>query len=165
MTNDADAKQAPDEGLIRSLWQEARDLVKRLEGSSVQRLAIQAGEYKIEIERGLPAVGVMPSAAPVPLPGGGAPGATDGAPVSDDLAAIVAPLVGTFYRSPQPGAKPFVDEGAVVEKGQPVCIVEAMKIMNQVLAERRGRVAEIVAKEGDWVEYQQVLMYLEPVEE
>ena len=165
MTNDADAKQAPDEGLIRSLWQEARDLVKRLEGSSVQRLAIQAGEYKIEIERGAPTVAAAPSGSLAPAAGVGAPAAADGAPASDSRAAVVAPLVGTFYRAPQPGAKPFVEEGAVVEKGQPVCIVEAMKIMNQVLADRRGKVGEIVAKEGDWVEYQQVLMYLEPVEE
>ncbi|HZO28595.1 MAG TPA: acetyl-CoA carboxylase biotin carboxyl carrier protein [Chloroflexota bacterium] len=166
MTNDADARRAPDEELIRSLWQEARDLIKRLEGSSVQRLAIQAGEYKIEIERGLAAVAAVPSGAP-PLvsPGAGAPGVSDGTSIADDLAAIVAPLVGTFYRSPQPGAKPFVEEGTVVEKGQPVCIVEAMKIMNQVVADRKGRVAEIVANEGDWVEFQQVLLYLEPIEE
>ena len=166
MTNDADARPAPDEELIRSLWQEARDLIKRLEGSSVQRLAIQAGEYKIEIERGLPAAAAVASGVPAPPPpGAGAPVVSDGTSIADDLAAIVAPLVGTFYRSPQPGAKPFVEEGTVVEKGQPVCIVEAMKIMNQVVADRRGRVGEILAKDGDWVEFQQVLLYLEPIEE
>jgi acetyl-CoA carboxylase biotin carboxyl carrier protein len=163
MTNDADARPAPDEELIRSLWQEARDLIRGLEGSSVQRLAIQAGEYKIEIERGLAAVS---SGAPAPPPpGAGAPVISDGTSIADDRAAIVAPLVGTFFRSPQPGAKPFVEEGTVVEKGQPVCIVEAMKIMNQVVADRRGRVGEILAKDGDWVEFQQVLLYLEPIEE
>ena len=77
---------------------------------------------------------------------------------------VVAPLLGTFYRSPQPGAKPFVDEGDVVDRGQTVAIVEAMKIMNQVASEHSGRVAEILVKDGDWVEFQQVLMYLEPVE-
>ena len=77
---------------------------------------------------------------------------------------VVAPLLGTFYRSPQPGAKPFVEEGEVIDQGQPVAIVEAMKIMNQVASEHSGRVAEILVKDGDWVEFQQVLMYLEPVE-
>jgi acetyl-CoA carboxylase biotin carboxyl carrier protein len=164
MTNDA--RPAPDEELIRSLWQEARDLIKRLEGSSVQRLAIQAGEYKIEIERGLPAAAAVSSGVPAPPSlGAGAPVISDGTSIADDLAAIVAPLVGTFYRSSQPGAKPFVEEGTVVEKGQPVCIVEAMKIMNQVVADRRGRIGEILAKDGDWVEFQQVLLYLEPIEE
>lgn len=166
MTNEADTRRAPDEELIRSMWQEARDLIRRLEGSSVHRLAIQAGEYKIEIERGLPAAAAVPSGAPAVLPAGvGAPEVVAGTSVANNLAAVVAPLVGTFYRSPQPGAKPFVEEGTVVEKGQPVCIVEAMKIMNQVLADRRGRVAEILANDGDWVEFQQVLLYLEPVED
>jgi acetyl-CoA carboxylase biotin carboxyl carrier protein len=76
----------------------------------------------------------------------------------------VAPLVGTFFRSPKPGARPFVEVGDVVEQGQAVAIVEAMKIMNQVAAEHRGRVTEIVVKDGEWVEFQQTLMYLEPLE-
>ena len=164
MTKDTDASRSPDQEFIRSLWQEARDLIKRLEGSSVQRLSVQAGEYKIEIERGAPTVAAT-AAGPVPAPGVAAVPTTDGAPAADNRTPIVAPLVGTFYRSPQPGAKAFVEEGAVVDKGQPVGIVEAMKIMNQILADRRGRVAEIVAKDGDWVEYQQVLMYLEPIED
>jgi acetyl-CoA carboxylase biotin carboxyl carrier protein len=76
----------------------------------------------------------------------------------------VAPLVGTFYRAPQPGAKPFVEEGDIVDAGQTIGIVEAMKLMNQVNADQGGRVAEIVANDGDWVEFEQVLMYLEDVE-
>lgn len=157
-----DEKRAPNEDLIRSLWQEARDLVKRLEGSTVQRLTVSAGEYKIEIERGAP--------APVVTAAGAASGAIAAVPAAeaapaeaDNRIAVVAPLVGTFYRSPQPGAKVFVEEGDVVDKGATVCIVEAMKIMNQVSADQGGRVAEILAKDGDWVEYQQVLMYLEPI--
>ncbi len=75
---------------------------------------------------------------------------------------ILAPLVGTFYRAPEPGAKPFVEEGDVVDEGQSVAIVEAMKLMNQVVADQGGRVAEILVKDGDWVEFEQVLMYLEP---
>jgi|SRR5947209_5642754 len=156
-----DDKRAPDEELVRSLWQEARDLIKRLEGSTVQRLSVEAGAYKIEIERGAPTVAVAGTAAPASVGAAAAP-ATDGAE-ADNRHPIVSPLVGTFYRSSQPGSKPFVEEGDVVDAGQTLAIVEAMKIMNQVNADRGGRVAEIVAKDGDWVEFQQVIMYLEPI--
>ena len=76
----------------------------------------------------------------------------------------MAPLVGTFYRAPQPGAKAFVEEGDIIDAGQTIGIVEAMKLMNQVNADIGGRVAEIVAGDGEWVEFEQVLMYLEPAD-
>jgi acetyl-CoA carboxylase biotin carboxyl carrier protein len=159
-----DQTRAPDEELIRSLWQEARDLIKRLEGSTVQRLAVQAGDYKIEIVRGGGgAVTMAPVAGAAAAPAAAAGGEAAAAGEADNRYPVMAPLVGTFYRSSQPGAKAFVEEGDVVDKGQTVGIVEAMKIMNQVEADRGGRVAEIVAKDGDWVEFQQVLMYLEPI--
>jgi acetyl-CoA carboxylase biotin carboxyl carrier protein len=147
----------------RSVWEEARDLIKRLETSSVHRLRVKSGSTSIEIERGLP-----PSApgAPVALPALAA-AAEDGAAAAepDDRHKIVAPLVGTFYRAPQPGAKPFVEEGDVVDEGQTVGIVEAMKLMNHVNADQGGKVAEIVAGDGEWVEFEQALMYLVPVDE
>jgi acetyl-CoA carboxylase biotin carboxyl carrier protein len=162
---DENSSQSPDSELIRSLWQEARELIKRLEGSTVQRLNIEAGSYKIEIERGAPTVTVAaaPAAgAPAAAPGS-APAAAAESAEQDSRHKIVSPLVGTFYRSSQPGAKPFVQEGDMVDAGAVVGIVEAMKIMNQVKTERAGRVVEIAAKDGDWVEFQQVLMYLEPM--
>ena len=162
--DDSTLRSAPDEGLLRLLCEEARDLIQRLEASTVLRLSVQAGQYKIEIERGAPTVAATPSAVLSPLPAVAETAAQGPPPEADRRYPIVAPLVGTFYRSPQPGAKPFVDEGDIVEKGQPVAIVEAMKIMNQIVAERSGRVVEIVATDGEWVEFQQVLMYLEPTE-
>ena len=75
---------------------------------------------------------------------------------------VLAPLVGAFYRSAQPGAKAFVDVGDVVEIGQTVCIVEAMKLMNEVGASEAGKVVEICVENGEPVEFEQVLMYLEP---
>ena len=75
---------------------------------------------------------------------------------------IKAPLVGTFYRSSQPGAPPFVNEGDTVDAGQTVGIVEAMKLMNQVQADQAGKVSKILAVDGDWVEFEQTLMLLEP---
>ncbi len=178
----SDANAVPDRDLIASVWAEARDLIKRLEGTTVQRFAVAAGEYRIEIERGAP---VVVAAAPPPpaatLPGGpvatGAgpgPGVAPGARMMsgvftlgaepDTRIPVLAPLVGTFYRSAQPGAKVFVESGDVVESGQTVCIVEAMKMMNEVAANEAGKVVEILVENGQWVEYEQVLMYLEPLE-
>ena len=149
--------------LIHAVWEEARDLIKRLEGSTVQRFSVEAGDTKIEIERGMPA-GVTASA--LPAAAAAAPGEDSaGAAAADNRHAIKAPLVGTFYGAPSPGADPFVKPGDSVEAGQTVAIVEAMKLMNQVQADSARTVAEIVTVDGQWVEFEQVLMYLEPTGE
>jgi len=142
------------------MWQEARDLLKRLEGSSVRRMSVQAGEYKVEIELGGFTEAPVGHTGPMAIRGEAA-GAAAGL---DSRLPVVAPLVGTFYRAQQPGAKVFVEVGDVVEPGQTVGIVEAMKIMNTVTSEHRGRVVEIPVNDGDWVEFQQPLMYLEALE-
>jgi acetyl-CoA carboxylase biotin carboxyl carrier protein len=150
------------EKLIRAVWEEARDLIKRLEGSTVQRFSVEAGDTKIEIERGMPP-GVVAAPAAAALPAGEE--LVAGAPELDGRHPIKAPLVGTFYRAPQPGAPPFVNEGDTVDEGQVVAIVEAMKLMNQVQADQAGKVSEILVEDGSWVEFEQVLMYLETPEE
>jgi acetyl-CoA carboxylase biotin carboxyl carrier protein len=191
MSENENTKNTPDRELIESVWAEARDLVKRLEGSSVQRFAVAAGEYKIEIERGAPPATAAAAAAdaggagssslasagpiaPSAGPGlGVAPGARMASGVftlgdmaqPDNRVPVLAPLVGTFYGAAQPGAKPFVEVGSSVEPGQTVCIVEAMKMMNEVAAGEGGKVAEIAVENGEWVEFEQVLMYLEPAED
>jgi acetyl-CoA carboxylase biotin carboxyl carrier protein len=174
-----------DKQMIESTWAEARDLVRRLEGTSVQRFAVKAGDYEIEIERGA-------IVQPAPVEGAQAPelsgqvahgavtglgvapearGASgvftlgDAAQEADNRVPVLAPLVGTFYRAAQPGAKPFVEEGDVVEPGQTVCIVEAMKLMNEIGAGEGGKVVAIQAQDGDPVEFEQILMYLEPAGE
>ena len=76
--------------------------------------------------------------------------------------AIVAPMVGTFYTSPTPGAKPYVSVGETVNVGQVVCIVEAMKLMNEVQSEVSGRVAEVCVENGQAVEYGQELFLVAP---
>jgi acetyl-CoA carboxylase biotin carboxyl carrier protein len=147
----------------------------------VQRLAVKAGGYEIEIERGAvaPAAPGEAGAEPPATSGHLARSAAGGPGVAPEARGasgafsvdleqvdlrvpVLAPLVGTFYAAQQPGAKPFVQVGDVVEVGQTVCIVEAMKLMNEVAAGEAGRVAEIVAKNGERVEFEQVLMYLEP---
>jgi acetyl-CoA carboxylase biotin carboxyl carrier protein len=150
-----------DQEFVRSVWEEARDVVKRLEGSTVERFSVEAAGTKIEIER--VAGTVVPAVA---APAAGAPAAapvTEGEAALDGRHPVLAPLVGTFYRAAQPGAKPFVEEGDVVDEGQTVAIVEAMKLMNQVKTDQPGKVAEIVCSDGDWVEFEQPIMYLEPL--
>jgi acetyl-CoA carboxylase biotin carboxyl carrier protein len=83
--------------------------------------------------------------------------------VLDHCKAIISPMVGTFYRAPSPDAPPFVETGTVVEKGDTLCIVEAMKMMNEIEAEFRGRVARVVAENGQTVEYGESLFLIEPL--
>ncbi len=84
-------------------------------------------------------------------------------PQADNLVSVTAPLVGTFYRAPAPDADPFVEVGTVVEPGQTLCIVEAMKIMNEIEAEIRGRVTKILVQNAQPVQYGQELFLLEPL--
>jgi acetyl-CoA carboxylase biotin carboxyl carrier protein len=183
MSQTENQQKQPDREMIESVWAEARDLIRRLEGSTVQRFVVAAGEYKIEIERGAAAESPAPTAAsgralpsgqPIATgagPGlGVAPGARNASGVftfdalPDTRVPVLAPLVGTFYLASQPGSKPFVEVGATVDAGQTVCIVEAMKMMNEVVAAESGTVTEIAVENGEWVEFEQVLIYLEPSE-
>ena len=109
-------------------------------------------------------VGTAPAGPPAALSAeaaqaGKAPAA---APVREDLAAITSPMVGTFYRAPAPDADPYVEVGDMVEVGQTVCIVEAMKLMNEIESERRGRVVKILVENAQPVEFGQKLFLIEP---
>ena len=151
------------EELFEQVSREAHELLKKT-GGPVKRVSVRAGEAHIEIEWD-------PTAAP-PLLTGGMPAA--GAPLGQavvgdgagadlgTVSAVTAPLVGTFYSSPEPGAKPFVEVGDVVEPGQEVGIIEAMKIMNRIVSDVSGKIAEIVVTDGDMVEFGQKLMLVEP---
>ena len=162
---------------FKALCAEAKDLMKRLEGSSVQSVTVELAGAKLEVERGAGPV-VMPAPGPADVvlsgpisasmgisPGArGASGSFAAIGTADNRIPVLAPLVGTFYEAPTPGAKPFVEVGQTVEAGETVCIVEAMKLMNEVAASDGGKVAEIVVQNGERVEFEQVLMYLEPLE-
>lgn len=100
-----------------------------------------------------------PAAAPVEAP---ASNPVSPEPVEPGLA-IRSPMVGTFYRASNPDAEPYVEIGSVVEKGAVVCIIEAMKMMNEIQAEQRGRVTRVLVENAEPVEYEQPLFVLEPV--
>ncbi|GAA2411608.1 hypothetical protein GCM10010191_21140 [Actinomadura vinacea] len=128
---------------------------------------LRAGELSVEVDWPGPAA---PAAPPAPAPPA-APGAVPdsgpaGVPVdggeADARHTLDAPLVGVFYRCPEPGADPFVREGDVVDKGRQVGIVEAMKLMNPLEADQAGRIVEFLVADGEPVEYGQPILLLEP---
>jgi acetyl-CoA carboxylase biotin carboxyl carrier protein len=108
-----------------------------------------------------PLAEVPASLALNPLPASVIP--DPGAPPQDSFHKVVAPMVGTFYRSPDPNEAPFVQEGDMVERDQVIGIIEAMKIMNEIKSEHRGRCIRVSVENGQPVEYGQTLMLLEPV--
>jgi acetyl-CoA carboxylase biotin carboxyl carrier protein len=149
-----------------------KKLIELLEESGIAEIEIKEGEEAVRISRmptGAFATHVAPpAAAPQPAAaaarstpaGGNANGATSARP-STDANAIPSPMVGTYYAAPSPGAKAFVDIGDEVKVGQVLCIIEAMKMMNQIESDRAGRITAIMAKNGDPVEFGQPLFVIE----
>src|SRR5262245_9855549 len=139
---------------VRFVLKEARELIRALEGTATSQVTIRAGGVEIHVRRagaaavgaGAAAAGSTAAAAPAPTPG---------------LAPIVAPLVGVFYRAPSPGDKPFVEVGDTIERGQPVAIIEAMKIMTKVTSDQAGTVAEVLVEDGAPVQYEQPLILVD----
>ncbi|WP_433538807.1 acetyl-CoA carboxylase biotin carboxyl carrier protein [Micromonospora sp. CA-249363] len=168
----ADGRQGPDtdgEEVLAGLRRQARHLLAELAGP-VRRIRLRSGATVLEIEwhadeaaGGSDVPPAPPSVAPAPPPTAvpGPPSALIRPPVPG-RAAVRAPIVGTFYRAPEPGARPFVAVGDLVRPGQPVAIVEAMKLMNEVSADRAGRVVAILVEDGQPVEYDQPLVELDP---
>jgi len=148
--------------LFDKVSREAHELLKKA-GGPVTKIKVQSGDHKITIEWD-------PNAAPAGPAGGGGYGlpqveaSVAAGGEASGLTPVTAPLVGTYYRSPEPGAKPFVEVGDIVEPEQEIGIIEAMKIMNRIVADAGGRVAELVVNDGDMVEFGQTLMLLEPLD-
>jgi len=144
--------------VLDGLRRHARKLVADLAGP-LRRVRLRSGETVLEVEWHDPAEAVpVPRTDPLP----GAEPVAETVPGPDRLA-VRAPVVGTFYRAPEPGAAPFVAVGDPVRPGQVVGIVEAMKLMNEVTAGQAGRVVEVLVEDGKPVEYDQPLLALEPL--
>ncbi len=150
-----------------------RELIKIVEMSDVNEVVVEEGGAKVVVRRGATgAVLEAPAAAPA-APAQAQTPSVEAAPtdpaVRDEGArpatwkTVVAPMVGTFYRAPSPGAPDFVNVGDSVEAGQTLCILEAMKLMNEITAEEPGVIREIVVGNAEAVEYGTVLFYYEPV--
>lgn len=153
-----------DDDELKALAREAHALLGKV-GGPVRRISVRSGDHRIEIEWDPSAAPAGPAAA---MPAGGAivadPAAGDGGG-TDGGHIITAPLVGTFYRSPEPGAAAFVEEGDTIDVDQEIGIVEAMKIMNRIVSDASGRLARVLVADGDMVEFGQPLFQLEPLDD
>jgi acetyl-CoA carboxylase biotin carboxyl carrier protein len=152
---------------------EIRALLKLLEESNIEELEVERQGQRVRIRRrgdsATPPL-AAPSSPPLsPVSSSpalqAAPAAVPPAPPAraENLVTIESPMVGTFYRAPAPSAEPYVKEGQVVEKGSVLCIIEAMKLMNEIEAEVKGRIASVLVENAQPVEYGQPLFLVEPV--
>ncbi|MFQ3583910.1 MAG: acetyl-CoA carboxylase biotin carboxyl carrier protein [Cyanobacteriota bacterium] len=155
-------------------WQEIRLLLSALDESSITELTLELKDFRLTLRKGIPPtagvtqsvspppdpVATTPSPPPSPAPAEAAPAGRK--PTPSHWVDVTAPMVGTFYSAPAPGEADFVRIGERVNKGQTLCIIEAMKLMNELEAETAGVVTEILVSNGQSVEFGQVLMRLDP---
>lgn len=145
-----------------------KKLIELLEESDIGEIEIKEGEESVRISRGGASAIAQPQYAPAPVVAAPAPVAAPvaAAPVSDAPASsdaltghvVKSPMVGTFYASPSPGSPAFVEVGKQVKVGDVICIVEAMKMMNQIEADKAGVIESILANDGDPIEFDQPLV-------
>jgi len=142
---------------------DATNLIRIVQESGIGEVTIEEGETRVTVRR-------SDETAAVPALGVAALGATTAgevetpiAPPADGTIRVESPMVGTFYRAPEPGAEPFVEEGDPVAPGQTLCILEAMKLMNEVKADIEAVVRKVCVENAQPVEYGQVLFELEPL--
>ena len=144
-----------------------KTLIDLVSDSNVSELEITEAEGKVRIVKsmGVAAPVVMQQAAPVAVVPAPVPAATladvPAAPVAPAGHAVKSPMVGTFYRSSSPGAAPFIQIGSVVKEGDTLCIIEAMKILNEIESDKAGTVTQILCENGQAVEYGQPLFIVE----
>ena len=146
-----------------------KTLIELVESSGIAELEIEEGEERVRITRAVaPApsstvavpASLQPAVAPTPAPAApGAPQAVS-APVESEGHQVKSPMVGTFYRAASPGAKPFVEVGDNVEVGDTLCIIEAMKLMNEIESDKAGVVKQVLIENGQPVEFGQPLVVI-----
>src|SRR5882757_5480091 len=134
-----------------------KKLIELLEESGISELEISEGEESVRISRHPRMAMQAPMAAAMPM---AAPAAGEHKPRNDDNT-VTSPMVGTYYSASAPGAKAFVELGTEIKVGQILCIIEAMKMMNQIESDKTGRVTAILAKNGEPVEFGQPLFIIE----
>ncbi|MCG5072782.1 acetyl-CoA carboxylase biotin carboxyl carrier protein [Paraburkholderia tagetis] len=148
-----------------------KTLIDLVSESGISELEVTEGEGKVRIVKNAPPVYVQPAAAQYAAPVMGAPAAAPGhvgeaaapaaaAPAVPQGHIVTSPMVGTFYRAPSPGADPFVQVGDTVKEGQTLCIIEAMKLLNEIEADAAGVIKEILVDNGQAVEYGQPLFVI-----
>ncbi|MBI5194059.1 MAG: acetyl-CoA carboxylase biotin carboxyl carrier protein [Nitrospirae bacterium] len=149
---------------------ELRSLIDLVKDTEVSELEVEKDGVRVKIKKSVPSASYglkkLQETVSVTMPSGFANHGTSvhTADLSDDkYHAVTSPIVGTFYRSPSPDSEFYVNVGDTVKKGQILCIVEAMKLMNEIESEVDGKIAEILAEDSQPVEYGEVLFKIEPV--
>jgi acetyl-CoA carboxylase biotin carboxyl carrier protein len=145
-----------------------KKLIDLVQESGIAELEVTEGEERVRITRAVPPAAPVAAAAPAQVSAAGHPSpaapAAEAGPAEPALPAghvLKSPMVGTFYRAPSPGAKPFVDVGSQVKAGDTLCIIEAMKLMNEIEADKAGTVKAILAENGQPVEFGEPLFVIE----
>lgn len=157
-----------------------KEILAAIAQTDITEFTLKSEEFELTVRKGIgeaniPSTNTVPPVQSVPLTAAPSP-AVDAAPptpisvpetpsplpVENKWVAITSPMVGTFYRSPAPDESPFVEKGDRISKGQTVCIIEAMKLMNEIEAEVAGEVMEILVENGQPIEYGQNLMWVNP---
>ena len=142
-----------------------KKLIELLEESGIAEIEITEGEESVRISRYSAPPNQMVMSAPAPVAAApAAPAAVAAAPAAPPALTghpVKSPMVGTFYRSPSPGAKAFVEVGQAVKEGDVLCIIEAMKMMNQIESDKAGTIKAILCQNGDPVEFGQALVIIE----
>jgi acetyl-CoA carboxylase biotin carboxyl carrier protein len=148
-----------------------QDLVKMVNKSNISELTIEEKDIKITIKQKedkyvtaapIQQVQALPAAAPAPVAASAAPAAAAPAPVASNLITIKSPMIGTFYRRPSPDKPNLVDEGDEVRSGKVVCIIEAMKLFNEIESEISGKIVKVLVEDSTPVEFDQPLFLVEP---
>lgn len=151
-------------------YDEIAEILKIIDSSSCDEFIVETGDIKLIVRRNGASGRAELSSDRSPLVAPAAPAAAQAAAHAPRAAAVApgqtevtAPMVGSFYRAPSPDAAPFVEIGSVVAKGQPICLIEVMKLFTTINSEVAGRVVHIGAENGDLVEYGQMLFVVEPI--
>ena len=142
---------------------ELRALLRLMDAGDLEELEVEESGRRIRLRKRSADAPPHGRSAPAGLAGDGVPAvATSVVAETPGLVRIESPMVGTFYRAPAPGTEPYVKEGDFIRKGTVVCIVEAMKLMNEIESEVSGRLAKVVAENGKPVEFGQALFLVDP---
>ena len=143
-----------------------KTLIELVESSGIAELEISEGEERVRITRSLHAtapqgLAILPQASVAPMTAAMAPPVAPPAePAAPEGHVVKSPMVGSFYRSPSPGAKPFVEVGQSVNAGDTLCIIEAMKLLNEIEADQAGTIKAILVENGQAVEYGQPMFII-----
>jgi acetyl-CoA carboxylase biotin carboxyl carrier protein len=142
--------------------QKVQELLALMETHGLDEIEVEQDGVRVRLKKAAPPPTIAAYATPAPImaghPAPGALAAPESAAADKDLAQVTSPMVGTFYRSPSPDAEPFVNAGDAIGADQVICIIEAMKVMNEIRAEVEGEIVSILVENGESVEYGQPIM-------